>query len=61
MSECENCKNSEKVKAGSYKTINGGIVIQNGTIFKCQKSKIKEMNFINGEMICSEYEERGKE
>lgn len=56
--QCENCKYADISKETRTIEVEGMIVTQNGGGIKCMHEHIKNITFTNGEMTCSEFEEK---
>lgn len=58
---CENCKYADISKETRTIEVNGMTITQNGGGIKCTHEHIRSISFTNGEMKCSEYQERKDE
>lgn len=56
--QCCNCKYADVADGDRVIETNGMRIIQKGGGIKCTHTHIKSLTMTDGEMICSEYEER---
>lgn len=57
--DCENCVYGEVMRPGTYKKGTTTIVNVSGSTTRCTKEKVSTMSFVDGDMVCGDYKERG--